>query len=85
MQEKNNRKHAVVSVRLADEFIERLDALCEQTSRTRGFYLRLAIETMVPVLEREHWHQRAAQFEEQTIETEFYRIMTAALDDKHES
>ncbi|MDU4408058.1 MAG: ribbon-helix-helix domain-containing protein, partial [Corynebacterium sp.] len=41
----------VVSVRMPDEIIERLDALCDRTGRSRGFYLKMAITAMLPKLE----------------------------------
>ena len=69
----------VVSVRLSDEIIDRLDALCTRTSRSRGFYLKMAITAMLPQLEEYHWEQVAADFETKSIENEFHRIMLAGL------
>lgn len=69
----------VVSVRLADEIIDRLDTLCTRTSRSRGFYLKMAITAMLPQLEEYHWEQVAADFENKSIENEFHRIMLAGL------
>lgn len=45
----------VVSVRLDEETIERLDNLSERTGRSRGFYLKLAIRAMLPAIEQKHW------------------------------
>ncbi|RNE48062.1 hypothetical protein C5L39_10475 [Corynebacterium alimapuense] len=59
--------------------IDRLDELVERTGRSRGFYLRLAIGTMLPRLEDAHWNQVAAQFEDDTIDQQFREIMTLAL------
>lgn len=42
----------VVSVRLAPDIEGRLNDLAERTGRSRGFYLRLALEAMLPELER---------------------------------
>ncbi|WP_084529672.1 ribbon-helix-helix domain-containing protein [Corynebacterium sp. KPL1814] len=39
----------VVSVRMPDEIIERLDTLCDRTGRSRGFYLKMAITAMLSV------------------------------------
>ncbi|QGU05906.1 ribbon-helix-helix domain-containing protein [Corynebacterium comes] len=40
----------VVSVRLDTATIARLDRLAERTSRSRGFYLKAAIQAMLPVM-----------------------------------
>lgn len=68
----------VVSVRLPDRVVERLDVLSQRTGRTRGFYLKMAIASALPVLEEHHWEQVASVFEERSIENEFHRIMLAA-------
>ena len=60
----------VVSVRLDEETIERLDNLSERTGRSRGFYL----------IEQKHWEHAAAQFEEDVIDRRFREIMTQALE-----
>lgn len=69
----------VVSVRMPEDIIERLDALCARTGRSRGFYLKMAVTAMLPQLEEYHWENVAADFEEKSIENEFYRIMLAGL------
>ena len=69
----------VVSVRMSEEIIERLDTLCTRTGRSRGFYLKMAVTAMLPQLEVYHWEHDAADFEEKSIENEFYRIMLAGL------
>src|SRR5690625_6694175 len=56
----------VVSVRLDEETIERLDNLSERTGRSRGFYLKLAIRAMLPAIEQKHWEH--ARSEEHTSE-----------------
>lgn len=66
----------VVSVRLDDELIERLDALSARTHRSRGFYLRLALRAALPTLEREHWEQRAVEFEDRVLDRLFHQLMT---------
>lgn len=66
----------VVSVRLDEELIERLDALSARTNRSRGFYLRLALRAALPTLEREHWEQRAVEFEDRTLDRLFHQLMT---------
>ncbi|WP_396121711.1 ribbon-helix-helix protein, CopG family, partial [Corynebacterium sp. p3-SID1241] len=45
----------VVSVRMPEEIIERLDTLCARTGRSRGFYLKMAVTAMLPQLEEYHW------------------------------
>lgn len=69
----------VVSVRLPEDIIERLDTLCARTGRSRGFYLKMAVTAMLPQLEEYHWEHVAADFEDKSIENEFYRIMLAGL------
>ena len=72
----------VVSVRLSPDVIRRLDALSERTGRSRGTYLRMAVRSMLPALEQQHWNEVAADFESTTFESEFVRIMGAAFDSR---
>ncbi|GAA4826470.1 ribbon-helix-helix protein, CopG family [Tomitella cavernea] len=74
-RQKAHRSGRVVSVRLAEETIDRLDALAARTRRSRGLYLKLAIQAMLPSLEREHWEQVAAEFEDNAIERQFHALM----------
>ena len=69
----------VVSVRLDTDTIARLDRLAARTSRSRGFYLKEAIHTMLPVLEENHWTHQATAYEESVIDREFRTIMDHAL------
>lgn len=69
----------VVSLRMPEEIIERLDVLSARTGRSRGFYLKMAVTAMLPRLEEYHWEHVAADFEDKSIENEFYRIMLAGL------
>ena len=69
----------VVSVRLPPDLIRRLDALSERTGRSRGTYLRMAVRSMLPALEQQHWNEVAADFENRTFENEFVQIMNRAL------
>lgn len=39
----------------------------------------MAVTAMLPQLEKYHWEHVAADFEEKSIENEFYRIMLAGL------
>ncbi|WP_210241362.1 ribbon-helix-helix domain-containing protein [Mesorhizobium sp. B2-6-6] len=70
----------VVSVRLPPEMIERLDALAERTGRSRGVYLRMALTAMLPQLEKKHWTQATARFEDDVLEKTFREITTQLLD-----
>ena len=70
----------VVSVRLDEETIQRLDGLSGRTGRSRGFYLKLAIRAMLPVIEQKHWEHTAVQFEEDVIDRRFREIMTQVLE-----
>lgn len=79
MATEKQRPHSsgrVVSVRLDDELIERLDALSARTNRSRGFYLRLALRAALSTLEREHWEQRAVEFEDRVLDRLFHQLMT---------
>lgn len=68
----------VVSVRLAPDIEKRLNDLAERTGRSRGFYLRLALEAMLPELERDHWAQAAREYESDLLMDRF-REITASL------
>lgn len=65
----------VVSVRLDDDLVERLDALCARTGRSRGLYLKLAVRATLPTLERLHWEHQAAEFEDKVIDRQFHALM----------
>lgn len=73
------RSSRVVSVRLDTATIARLDRLAERTSRSRGFYLKAAIQAMLPVLEENYWTQQATTYEDAVIDREFRTIMDHAL------
>lgn len=45
----------VVSARMDSALIEELDKLAHHTGRSRGFYLRAALEEMLPVLKERYW------------------------------
>lgn len=74
MVQKPHVSGRVVSVRLPEEIITRLDALSERTSRSRGFYLKLAIAAMLEQMEKYHWDQVAADFDDRSIESEFLQM-----------
>lgn len=65
----------VVSVRLDDELIDRLDALSAKTQRSRSVYIKLALRAALPALERMHWEQVAAEFEDNAIDRAFHELM----------
>lgn len=69
------RSSRVVSVRLDVETIARLDRLAERTSRSRGFYLKAAIQAMLPAMEENYWAQQVTAYEESLIDREFRSIM----------
>ncbi|MGP9615020.1 ribbon-helix-helix protein, CopG family [Brachybacterium sp. AOP42-B2-9] len=48
--------YKVVSARMDDELVHELDALARHTGRSRGFYLRAALQEMLPVLKERYWH-----------------------------
>lgn len=68
----------VVSVRLAPDIEKRLNNLADRTGRSRGFYLRLALEAMLPELERDHWAHAAREYESDLLMDRF-RGITAGL------
>lgn len=69
----------VVSVRLPEKTIERIDALAERTNRSRGVYLRMMIDVMLPRVEERHWAQVTADIEDDVLEERFREII-AGLD-----
>lgn len=69
----------VVSVRLPEKTIERIDALAERTNRSRGVYLRMMIDVMLPRVEERHWAQVTADVEDDVLEERFREII-AGLD-----
>ncbi|WP_342318689.1 ribbon-helix-helix domain-containing protein [Corynebacterium mayonis] len=71
----------VVSVRLEPELIDRLDTLAKRTGRSRGAYLRMALWAALPSLERMHWEQVAADFEELAIKDAFDEITLGLMED----
>lgn len=73
------RSSRVVSVRLDVATITRLDRLAARTSRSRGFYLKAAIQAMLPTLEENYWTQQAVDYEESVIDREFRTIMDNVL------
>lgn len=81
VQQSSSGSDRVVSVRLPREVIDRLDALCERTQRSRGTYLRMAVTAMLPLLESDHWGQQAADYERASMEREFIRITTQLMDE----
>ncbi|WP_231650292.1 ribbon-helix-helix protein, CopG family [Gordonia sihwensis] len=68
-------------MRLPSEVIDRLDALCARTQRSRGTYLRMAVAAMLPLLESDHWAQQAREYERATFEREFIRITSELMDE----
>lgn len=74
----------VVSVRLTPELEGRLDALAERTHRSRGMYLRLALELALPQLEKEHWQHTVRDYEEKAIERMFREITMNITRDENE-
>lgn len=45
----------VVSARMNPQLIDELDELVQRTGRSRGFYLRAALEEMLPILKERYW------------------------------
>ncbi len=69
----------VVSVRLDEDTIQRLDMLCARTGRTRGVYLREVIRKHLPTLEKNYWKHFVHQAEERTFNEEFQQIIMRAI------
>lgn len=65
----------VVSVRLDDEIIDRLDALAERTGRSRSVYIKLALKAALPALERTHWEQLPRFTDNDLINVQFGEII----------
>ncbi|MHA6751143.1 ribbon-helix-helix protein, CopG family [Dermacoccus nishinomiyaensis] len=72
----------VVSIRVNASLANRLDSLCVRTGRSRSFYLREALNRMLPYLEGKYWadtvldrqQREDAQFEQ------LMRSLSAELD-----
>ncbi len=71
----------VVSVRLNKPLVQRLDALVERTGRSRGFYLRAAIESLLPVLEARYWAHEATDRADQ-LDQQFAALIRSLVDDE---
>lgn len=69
----------VVSVRLTADIEKRLNELAERTGRSRGFYLRLALEAMLPELERGHWAHAAREYESDLLMDRFREITSGLM------
>src|SRR5699024_2494916 len=70
----------VDAVSVDADTIKGLDNLVERTGRTRGFYLKLAMRTMLPAIEQKHWEHAAVQFEEDVIDRRFREIMSQVVE-----
>lgn len=81
-KQKSHPSGQVVSVRLGPDLIKRLDDLSERTDRSRGSYLRLALEMMLPIMEERHWQQRLSKQRDDATEQEFRQITNELLDEQ---
>lgn len=72
----------VVSVRLEESMLERLDTLVERVGRARRFSLHMAIGAMFPALEDTQWHQVNARFEDDAMDRQFWESMARILEGK---
>lgn len=68
----------VVSVRLDPVTLARLDALEAKTNRSRGNYLRLAIRTLLSVMEQEEWQEMLAKNGTPAIEERLQKVAAEA-------
>jgi RHH-type rel operon transcriptional repressor/antitoxin RelB len=75
----------VVSVRLDDELIGRLDGLAQRTGRSRSVYIKLALKAALPALERTHREQLPRFTNNDLINFEFGEIVNnlGIRDDGH--
>ena len=71
----------VDSMRVEPGRVELLDALAARTHRSRGAYPRMALWAALPSLERMHWEQVAADFEELAIKDAFEEIALGLMKD----
>jgi RHH-type rel operon transcriptional repressor/antitoxin RelB len=88
MATRNQRTHPsgqVVSVRLPPDIIKRIDALAEHTGRSRGLYIRLALNAFLPQLEEDHWNQKTARYEREGFDRDFAQITTHLMEDTEPS
>ena len=71
----------VVSVRLPPDIIKRIDALAEHTGRSRGLYIRLALTAFLPQLEKDHWNQKTARYEQEGFDRDFQELMMRHMEE----
>lgn len=72
-----HQHQGVIAVRVTPQLRERYTRLAERTGRSRGYYMRLALEEGITQLEDRHWADVAtgpAPSKEAT-EEEFSRLM----------
>ena len=69
----------VVSVRLEESMLERLDTLVERTGRARRFSLRLLIGAVSPTLKDTHWPQVVTHCEDDALDWQFWESMARIL------
>lgn len=84
MPTQNQRPHPsgkVVSVRLKDETIAYLDELAERTGRSRGFYLRMAVENLLPIVAEVHWEDTVKEFERDQTKEAFIKITQELMEE----
>ena len=67
-----------VTVRVEPELVKRLDALATRTNW--GAYLRMALWAALPFLERMHWAQVAADFDDLAIKDAFEEIALGLME-----
>lgn len=72
--------HTVVSARMDDALVRELDDLARRTGRSRGFYLRAALQEMLPVLRERYW---AHDVQTRRDELHTFNELTKHLDDNH--
>lgn len=65
-----------------DDLVRELDDLARRTGRSRGFYLRAALQEMLPVLRERYW---AHDVQARRDELHTFNELTKHLDDNHRS
>lgn len=71
----------VVSARMTEDTIARLDMLAARIGRSRGRYLRDAIEEMLPIYEKAYWGHAMKKKEADFVTAEFREIILRTIEE----
>lgn len=70
----------VVSVRVSQRQVDRLEALSARTGRSKGFYIRAALQEMLPVLMERYWSHAIEDEHERELYIELMQMLDEPTD-----